>query len=152
MPLTEKGSKILSNMQEQYGEERGKSVFYASKNKGTISGVDNMPGTFPPSSTSSIASAGGNMGTPMSDTDDEENPGLVLDADLTPERQDELQGDIPESKASEPKDRSTLPDTKTAAPTVTSSLTRIGDAPLSIPVGDQSLSNMNSRNRSFWRR
>lgn len=40
MPLTEKGSKILSNMQEQYGKEKGEEVFYASKNKGTIKGVD----------------------------------------------------------------------------------------------------------------
>jgi hypothetical protein len=40
MPLTEKGNEIMSNMQEQYGPEKGKSVFYASKNAGTISGVD----------------------------------------------------------------------------------------------------------------
>src|SRR5262245_16386255 len=40
MPLTEKGNKILANMQRQYGEKKGKSVFYASMNKGTISGVE----------------------------------------------------------------------------------------------------------------
>jgi hypothetical protein len=40
MPLNSKGSKILSNMEDEYGKEKGKSVFYASKNKGTISGVD----------------------------------------------------------------------------------------------------------------
>jgi len=40
MPLTPKGEKIKSAMQEQYGEKKGESVFYASKNKGTISGVD----------------------------------------------------------------------------------------------------------------
>lgn len=40
MPLNEKGQKIMSAMQEQYGKERGKEVFYASKNKGTIEGVD----------------------------------------------------------------------------------------------------------------
>lgn len=40
MPLTEKGREILANMEKQYGETKGKSVFYASKNKGTISGVD----------------------------------------------------------------------------------------------------------------
>jgi hypothetical protein len=39
-PLTDKGRKIMSAMQDQYGKERGKSVFYASKNKGTIIGVD----------------------------------------------------------------------------------------------------------------
>jgi hypothetical protein len=40
MPLTGKGEKIKSAMQEQYGAKKGTSVFYASKNKGTISGVD----------------------------------------------------------------------------------------------------------------
>ncbi len=40
MPLTKKGRKIMSNMREQYGD-RAEEVFYASKNKGTISGVDN---------------------------------------------------------------------------------------------------------------
>jgi hypothetical protein len=40
MPLTEKGGEIMGAMKKQYGEEKGKSVFYASKNKGTISGVD----------------------------------------------------------------------------------------------------------------
>ena len=40
MPLTEKGSEILSHMEKEYGTEKGKEVFYASRNKGTISGVD----------------------------------------------------------------------------------------------------------------
>lgn len=40
MPLTEKGRKIMRNMKEEYGEEKGEEVFYASKNKGTITGVD----------------------------------------------------------------------------------------------------------------
>lgn len=39
-PLSSKGNEILKSMEEQYGPERGKSVFYASKNKGTIGGVD----------------------------------------------------------------------------------------------------------------
>ena len=39
MPLTKKGKKIKSAMQKQYGEKKGKSVFYASENKGTIAGV-----------------------------------------------------------------------------------------------------------------
>lgn len=43
-PLTEKGKEILSNMKEQYGAEKGEQVFYASKNKGTISGVDSKTG------------------------------------------------------------------------------------------------------------
>jgi hypothetical protein len=40
MPLTSKGSKIMENMKDQYGNEKGENVFYASKNKGTIEGVD----------------------------------------------------------------------------------------------------------------
>ena len=40
MPLTSKGSKILGHMEKEYGEKKGKSVFYASKNKGVISGVE----------------------------------------------------------------------------------------------------------------
>ncbi len=40
MPLTEKGSEILHAMEKEYGTDKGKQVFYASKNKGTISGVD----------------------------------------------------------------------------------------------------------------
>jgi hypothetical protein len=40
MPLTAKGSKIMSAMKRQYGAKKGESVFYASRNKGTIKGVD----------------------------------------------------------------------------------------------------------------
>lgn len=40
MPLTKKGSKILGNMEKEYGAEKGKQVFYASKNKGVIKGVE----------------------------------------------------------------------------------------------------------------
>jgi hypothetical protein len=36
MPLTEKGKKTLKKFQEQYGTEKGKQVFYASINKGTL--------------------------------------------------------------------------------------------------------------------
>jgi hypothetical protein len=39
-PLTAKGEKIMENMKEQYGEKKGEQVFYASRNKGTIGGVD----------------------------------------------------------------------------------------------------------------
>ena len=39
MPLTEKGQKIMASMKEQYGADKGESVFYASANKGTITGV-----------------------------------------------------------------------------------------------------------------
>lgn len=40
MPLTEKGQKVLSHMKEQYGEKKGKSVFYASINSGRLSGME----------------------------------------------------------------------------------------------------------------
>lgn len=39
MPLTKKGHKIERAMEEDYGPEKGKKVFYASANKGTITGV-----------------------------------------------------------------------------------------------------------------
>lgn len=40
MPLTSKGKKIMSSMKKEYGSEKGEEVFYASKNKGTIKGVE----------------------------------------------------------------------------------------------------------------
>ena len=40
MPLTEKGKKIKKSMQKQYCKKRGEKVFYATKNKGKIKGVD----------------------------------------------------------------------------------------------------------------
>ena len=40
MPLNEKGKKIMRSMRKQYGKKRGEQVFYASKNKGTIKGVE----------------------------------------------------------------------------------------------------------------
>jgi hypothetical protein len=42
MPLTAKGSEILSRMQQEYDSSKGTSVFYASRNAGKISGVDGM--------------------------------------------------------------------------------------------------------------
>ena len=39
MPLTGKGDKIMSNMKKEYGSKKGKEVFYASQNKGTITGT-----------------------------------------------------------------------------------------------------------------
>lgn len=38
--LTSKGEKILSSMEEEYGSKKGESVFYASRNKGVIKGVE----------------------------------------------------------------------------------------------------------------
>jgi len=40
MPLTAKGKKIKKSMEKQYGKKKAEQVFYASKNKGVIKGVD----------------------------------------------------------------------------------------------------------------
>lgn len=40
MPLTKKGKKIIRAMKGEYGKKKGESVFYASRNKGTIKGVE----------------------------------------------------------------------------------------------------------------
>lgn len=39
MPMTKKGKKIMSAMKKEYGAKEGEKVFYASANKGTITGV-----------------------------------------------------------------------------------------------------------------
>jgi hypothetical protein len=39
MPLTKKGKKIMKSMKKTYGKD-AKKVFYASKNKGKIKGVE----------------------------------------------------------------------------------------------------------------
>jgi hypothetical protein len=46
MPLTSKGKKIMQAMEQEYGKDAEK-VFYASRNKGTISGVDKLGSTLP---------------------------------------------------------------------------------------------------------
>lgn len=40
MPLTKKGQKIMKSMKKSYGAKKGEKVFYASRNKGKISGVE----------------------------------------------------------------------------------------------------------------
>ena len=40
MPLTSKGRKIKRAMKREYGAKKGEQVFHASRNKGTITGVD----------------------------------------------------------------------------------------------------------------
>jgi hypothetical protein len=40
MPLTKKGSKVMKAMTKEYGQKKGEQIFYASRNKGTIKGVD----------------------------------------------------------------------------------------------------------------
>ena len=44
MPLTDKGAKIMSSMKSQYGGKKGEQVFYASRNKGRITGVEKATG------------------------------------------------------------------------------------------------------------
>ena len=36
MPLTKSGKKVLRNMKQEYGDKKGKQVFYASINKGKM--------------------------------------------------------------------------------------------------------------------
>lgn len=40
MPLTKKGRKVMAAMRRTYGKVKAKRVFYASRNKGRIKGVD----------------------------------------------------------------------------------------------------------------
>ena len=40
MPLTDKGKKIIKSMKKQYGKKKGEKIFYASANKGTITGIE----------------------------------------------------------------------------------------------------------------
>ena len=39
MPLTKKGKTVKKAMVKEYGNTKGKQVFYASENKGTIKGI-----------------------------------------------------------------------------------------------------------------
>jgi hypothetical protein len=40
MPLTSKGKEIRSALVKEYGHDKGRQVFYAMKNEGKITGVD----------------------------------------------------------------------------------------------------------------
>lgn len=40
MPLTKKGKKIKKAMTATYGKKKGASVFYASINKGKVTGAE----------------------------------------------------------------------------------------------------------------
>jgi hypothetical protein len=44
MPLTDKGRSLLEEFKQEYGPEKGREVFYAAKNKGTITGVEEKSG------------------------------------------------------------------------------------------------------------
>lgn len=39
MPLTAKGKKIMKEMIDQYGRDKGESMFYAMENSGKLKGV-----------------------------------------------------------------------------------------------------------------
>lgn len=39
MPLSDRGKKILKAMKKQYGDKKGKAVFYAMENSGKLKGV-----------------------------------------------------------------------------------------------------------------
>lgn len=45
MPLTSKGKKVVKAMKKTYGEKKGKSIFYASINKGTVKGAERPKST-----------------------------------------------------------------------------------------------------------
>lgn len=40
MPMTKKGKTVMTAMMKEYGKEKGRQVFYASKNSGKIKGVE----------------------------------------------------------------------------------------------------------------
>lgn len=44
MPLNKKGKKIMASMKKTYGAKKGKQVFYASQNKGSIKGTHQVKG------------------------------------------------------------------------------------------------------------
>jgi len=44
MPLTAKGVKIKRKMKKTYGAKKGKKIFFASQNKGTIKGTHKKKG------------------------------------------------------------------------------------------------------------
>jgi hypothetical protein len=60
MPLTPKGEEIKKNMEKEYGPKKGEEVFYASANKGTITGVhhDSKDATEPQPSSGPMATKG----------------------------------------------------------------------------------------------
>ncbi len=45
MPITKKGTKILSAMKKEYGAEKGKAVYFASIVKGKVRGTEGKGGT-----------------------------------------------------------------------------------------------------------
>jgi hypothetical protein len=72
MPLNAKGEEIKSSMEDQYGKKKGEQVFYASANKGTITGVDEMI----PADNAATAVAGDEE-YPQEDLPSQEKPNTV---------------------------------------------------------------------------
>lgn len=44
MPLTKKGEKVKAAMKKQYGAKKGEQVFYATENKGKVTGLAKKTG------------------------------------------------------------------------------------------------------------
>jgi len=39
MPMSKAGKKMMNNMKKQYGDKKGKKVFYAMENQGRVPGM-----------------------------------------------------------------------------------------------------------------
>lgn len=203
MPLTPKGTKILSAMKQQYGEKKGEEVFYASKNAGSITGVDavtrdqagitqsfkpepqDLIGKIPtetngggygpkpksPEMAPTVAPQTGTIGNTVVGSKEEPKErtvipkvgdaagedGLATEAvnaatsgiNTVAEAGEQAVGD--DGTISTPTSASPAAGTSTSSTSAIPSLDRrlkVGD---SNPVGDQSLSNWNARNRSYWK-
>lgn len=44
MPMSKAGRKIMANLKKEYGDKKGKGIFYAMENKGEIPGMNKMKG------------------------------------------------------------------------------------------------------------
>lgn len=44
MPLTKKGEKVKAAMKKQYGAKKGEQIFYATENKGKVTGLTKKTG------------------------------------------------------------------------------------------------------------
>lgn len=79
MPLTAKGEEIHRAMTSEYGSKKGEQVFYASKNAGTISGVDAICDAFPvmdgtPMGGPLLSEVAGGAGAPLNEATEFEAP------------------------------------------------------------------------------
>jgi hypothetical protein len=205
VPLTPKGEKILAGMKQQYGAEKGESVFYASKNAGTISGVDaavtrdqggitssflpnrqnligNMPGEeggyrsdrkSGEALAPTVAPQTGTIGNTIAGSRDEPKDRSIRpkvgdsDTDEQEETQDNVLGAATGavegatnvvhkvSNTAEQFNRDQMTSSIPQSTTPSAGMSQSSTAPVttgdSKPVGDQSLQNWNSRNRTFWK-